>query len=112
VPNFLWVHRKQLQNALAWLKVNNPLYVDITISGERLDGICEEGVPDKILNTMRHSDDIEELEWERAGYVPEDGDLEDASGTEDIEHHVQGNFPSVQYVYLQLTIEYRFHNNQ
>ena len=95
-----------------WLKVNNPLYADITISEERLDGICEEGVPDKILNTMRHSDDIEELERERAGYVPEDGDLEDASETEDIHHRVRGKFLSIQHVYLQLNIEYRFHNNR
>jgi hypothetical protein len=86
MPGFLWVRRQRVRDALLWLKANNPLYADIVISEERLDELMENGVPDEILNTMRHSDDIEELERERAGYVPEDDEFQSqgvdyASGT-------------------------------
>ena len=77
MPGFLWVRRQRVHKALVWLKANNLAYANIDISDERLAEITENGVPDEILNTMRRSDDIEELERERAGYVPEDDELED-----------------------------------
>jgi len=39
-----------------------------------LEQLTENGVPNEILATMRHSDDVHELEQERAGYVPDDDD--------------------------------------
>jgi hypothetical protein len=72
LPGFLWVCRKQVQDALVWLKANNPLYADIVISFERLEQIMKNGIPYEVLHAIRHSDDIDELERERAGYVPED----------------------------------------
>jgi hypothetical protein len=82
MPGFLWVHRQRVREALIWLKVNNPVYADITISDERLEQLTENGVPNKILATMRHSDDVHELEQERAGYVPDDDNV--ASAEEEV----------------------------
>jgi hypothetical protein len=90
MPGFLWVRRHRVWAALTWLQANNPLYTDIVISDERLDAIARNGIPEEILNATRYSDNIEELERERAGYVPEDDEYPDelhvSSGTE----HVSG----------------------
>jgi hypothetical protein len=64
LPGFLWVRRGRVRATLIWLKANNPLYADIIISDQHLDEIMENGVPNKRLNIMRHSEDIEELEQE------------------------------------------------
>jgi hypothetical protein len=80
MPGFLWVRRERVREALVWLRANNPLYKDIDISAERLLDLNENGVPDEILGGMRRSDDIEELERERAGYVPEDDDIVTGGG--------------------------------
>jgi hypothetical protein len=72
LPGFLWLRRKHVQDALVWLKANNPLYADIVISFERLEQIMENGIPHEVLHAIWHSDDINKLECERAGYVPED----------------------------------------
>jgi len=76
MPNFLWVRRDYVRQALIWLKANNPVYANIVLSEDRLDELGENSVPDEILGAVRHSDNIEELERERAGYVPEDGDVD------------------------------------
>ena len=73
---FLRVRRKVVRDALVWLKEHNPLYTNIVISDERLGSISQNGIPDEILNSMRYSDDVHELERERAGYVPDDFDEE------------------------------------
>jgi hypothetical protein len=54
------------------------------ISDDRLDQILEDGIPNKILAAMRYSDDTEEVDRERAGYVPDDEqhDETDDSGDE------------------------------
>jgi len=75
-PGFLRIRRQRVRNALLWLKENNPLYTDIIISEERLEQVVEDGVPDEILCGMRYCDDIEAVDRERAGYVPEDDDFE------------------------------------
>ena len=42
------------------------------ISDDRLDEIPEDGIPNEILAAMRYSDDTEEVDRERTGYVPDD----------------------------------------
>jgi len=88
MPGFLWVRRHRVRAALSWLQNNNPLYTDIIISDERLQAIARDGIPVEILNATRYSDDIEELERERAGYVPEDDEFEDESHSSDRMEHV------------------------
>src|SRR5882762_4114279 len=79
MPGFLHVRRERVQKALVWLAANNPFYANGVISDERLHAILEDGVPDKILEATRYSDDTEEVDRERAGYVPEDDDQSDGS---------------------------------
>ena len=72
MPGFLHTRRARVRNALVWLIKNNPFYADIVISDDRLDEIPEDGIPNEILAAMRYSDDTEEVDRERAGYVPDD----------------------------------------
>lgn len=78
-PNTFQVRRRKVRDALRWLKNNNPLYHNITISDERLSQLPEEDIPEEITLTAKFSDDMERLEEERAGYVPED-DAADLQG--------------------------------
>jgi hypothetical protein len=48
------VRRWRVYEALLWLKANNPLYVDIEISNERLVQLPEDGVPEEILAIVGH----------------------------------------------------------
>jgi len=75
LPGFLHVRKHRVRDALIWLRRNNPLYANITIAEERLQELMEDGIPDEILAAMRYSDDVDELERERAGYVPKDIDF-------------------------------------
>src|SRR5882762_8731438 len=75
LPGFLHVRKHRVRDALIWLRKKNPLYANITIAEERLQELMEDGIPDEILAAMRYSDDVDELEQECAGYVPEDIDL-------------------------------------
>jgi len=90
MPGFLWVRRSRIRNALCWLQSNNPLYVDIIISEERLDAIASNGIPVEILNATRYSDNVEEVERERAGYVPEDDEYDDESHVSSGMEHISG----------------------
>lgn len=80
MPGFLHVRRSRLREALIWLKANNPLYADIEICEETLVQFPEDEIPDEILETTRYSDDMMQLERERAGYVVEDDDEEVLKG--------------------------------
>jgi hypothetical protein len=75
---------------LSWLQNHNPLYADIMISDERLDAIARNSIPVEILNATRYSDNIEELERERAGYVPEDDEYADKLHPSTGAEHVSG----------------------
>jgi len=63
------------------------LYKKIIICEKRLEEFVQDGIPTEILSTMRYSDDIEAVDRERAGYVPDDEDfydqeyVRDAAGT-------------------------------
>lgn len=77
MPDTFRVRRWRVREALIWLKRNNPLYADIMISEERLAELPEDGVPDEIVVTAKHSSDVASLEREREGYVPEYDSEED-----------------------------------
>lgn len=79
MPHMFRVRRWRVHEALLWLKANNPLYQDIEISQERLDALPENGIPEEIMSNARHSDDIETVREEHAGYVPIDA-MEEAQG--------------------------------
>ncbi|KAH7930556.1 hypothetical protein BV22DRAFT_1000478 [Leucogyrophana mollusca] len=64
------VRRRVVYEALIWLKKNNPIFADIEISGERLNGLPEDDVPDEITSVM-HQEMAEGVNQEGEGYVPE-----------------------------------------
>ena len=72
MPAFLRVNRTRVRVALEWLKENNHLYENITISAERLESLPVDGVPDKISSLAKYSDDKRLLAEEMDGYVPND----------------------------------------
>ncbi|KAF8065993.1 hypothetical protein FPV67DRAFT_1418131, partial [Lyophyllum atratum] len=77
LPGMLRVRRHHVHNALRFLKVNNPIYHEIEISGDRL--LPENAVPVEILAGLRYSADTNALAREHAGYVPQD-DVEEGAG--------------------------------
>ena len=81
MPGFLRIRRARVRAALMWLKLHNPLYSNVEISDETLNQYPEDGIPREILSIVKYSDDLERLDAERAGYVVEDDDEEDAMGT-------------------------------
>lgn len=89
MPGFLHARRYRVHKALTWLRDHNLLWSNIIISDQRLLQIGADGVPEEILMGTRYSDDIELLEQERSGYVPEEEEPEtkedeigyDAGGT-------------------------------
>lgn len=72
MPEMFRVRRRRVKEALLWLKTNNPLYVDITISEENLDALPDDGVPPEIMLVVKYSGDVMAAEREGAGYVPDD----------------------------------------
>ncbi|KAF8258487.1 hypothetical protein EI94DRAFT_1621854 [Lactarius quietus] len=72
MPGFLRVNRTRVRVALEWLKENNPLYRNITISAERLEVLPVNDVPEEILSLAKYSDDTRLLAEETDGYVPSD----------------------------------------
>ena len=80
LPGFMHVRQKRVSDALTWLKANNPIYSEITISEERLSQILEDGIPIEILDIMCYSDNVDALEREQAGYVPEDREFAEEGG--------------------------------
>ena len=72
MPGFLRVNRNRVQNALQWLKENNPIYRDIVISTDHLNDLPVDGVPHEIMSLAKHSFNSTLLAAESEGYVPED----------------------------------------
>lgn len=58
--------------ALEWLKENNHLYENITISAERLESLPVDSVPEEISSLVKYSDDTRLLAEEMDGYIPND----------------------------------------
>jgi hypothetical protein len=59
-----------VQRALEWLKENNPLFANITISASRLAELPENNVPYELRATAKLSTDVNKLYAEQEGYVP------------------------------------------
>lgn len=79
LPGIFRVRRWKIREALRWLKANNPLYADITISEERLNELPEDGIPEEILLTVKYSSDTNSLNREGEGYVPEEDENEEGT---------------------------------
>lgn len=76
-PDAFKVRRLRVQKALEWLKNNNPLFANITISASRLKELPENDVPYELRVTAKLSTDVATLHAEHEGYVPPQEDQED-----------------------------------
>ena len=70
LPDIFRVRRTRVRRALEWLKDNNPLFSNITISTSRLEELPEDDVPYEIRTTTKLSTDVDQLHAEHEGYVP------------------------------------------
>ncbi|KIK23468.1 hypothetical protein PISMIDRAFT_100334, partial [Pisolithus microcarpus 441] len=69
------VRHHAVQEALQWLKINNPKYYGaIEISSERLQSLPEDDVPVEISSVIRQSDNVSIIDQESEGYVPVDNE--------------------------------------
>lgn len=59
-----------MKAALVWLKANNRLYENITISEENLGQLPVDGVPEELLLSAKYTTDIDLVCEEKDGYVP------------------------------------------
>lgn len=75
MPGFLHIKQAQIRDALKWLKNNNPLWANIIISDDMLVLHSEEDcVPEEIKVMTKYSDNLEDVDRERSGYVVDDDD--------------------------------------
>ena len=81
MPAMFRVRRWRVREALKWLKANNPLYSDIEISERTLMELPDDGVPDELMMTAKHSTDLKALERESENYVPTDAADEGSEGS-------------------------------
>jgi len=70
LPDMFRVRRTRVKRALEWLKENNPLFANITISASRLAQLPDDDVPDELMSTAKISTDVSMLYAEQDGYVP------------------------------------------
>jgi uncharacterized protein DUF6570 len=70
LPDMFRVRRTRVKSALEWLKENNPLFANITISALRLAELPDDDVPYELMSTAKHSTDENALYAEHDGYVP------------------------------------------
>jgi hypothetical protein len=74
LPNMFKVRRARVRGALEWLKHNNPLFENISISELRLAQLPEDDVPYELWATTKLSTDVNMLYAEQDGYVPSQED--------------------------------------
>ena len=79
LPDMFKVRRARVRTALEWLKENNPLYANITISPSRLAELPENDVPFEFRVTAKCSSDTSTLYAEHDGYVPSQDVIEEES---------------------------------
>ncbi|TFK69980.1 hypothetical protein BDN72DRAFT_870513 [Pluteus cervinus] len=72
LPKMLHIRRKRVHDALLWLKRHNHIYSEINISLANLNELPEDGPPVELTSAIHVSEDIELLEDEHEGYVPEE----------------------------------------
>jgi hypothetical protein len=98
LPRFLTVSRERVKQALIFLKRENPLYSDISISDLHLDLLPSDvDVPSQLLSVVKHSSDTNMLDQEHEGYVVEDDDDEIDSGDGQLHYCLSASF-SLQLV--------------
>ena len=83
------VRRDCVRDALRWLIEHNPLYAESQISEDRLLELPDNGIPSEILESAHYSDDVDQLERSRAGYVNDDDDV---VGDSEVHYCVAGIF--------------------
>ena len=76
-PNMLHARHRNIRKALEWLKTNNPLYQNVTISEANFLLIPE----NEIQIVKRHSTDVDGVLREHEGYVPEEPYGQDEEGS-------------------------------
>ena len=69
--NILTVRKKKIAEALHWLKQNNSLYRNVQINQSTINKLPDDEVPDCLWMTMKVSSNVEAVENERAGYIPD-----------------------------------------
>src|SRR5436305_263546 len=74
---YLEVRREVVRQALFGLKRDNPVYRDVEIDEELLNGWAESFIPKELTNSMIVIDDVEGEGEEYQGYVTEADDAED-----------------------------------
>ena len=79
LPDMFKVRRGRVRRALEWLKENNPLFANITISESRLADLPENDVPYELQATTKLSTDVSSLYAEQDGYVPVQETCNDSS---------------------------------
>ena len=85
LPDMFKVRRTRVKSALEWLKGNNPLFSNITISASRLAALPENDVLYELRATMKLSSDMTTVYAEQEGYVPsQDPDDTDSEGGKDL----------------------------
>lgn len=79
LPKFLNVSRQRVQQALTFLKNNNPLYERIRISDNNLSLLLDDAVPLQLSSVVRELKNSSVIDQEQGGYVPDEEDDEDNS---------------------------------
>ena len=72
-----------MYDALIWLKANNKIYLDITISDKCLLQLPEDGIPCEIMTVIHHEENGNLAIQERATYVP--GEVDDHMNVENLQ---------------------------
>ena len=91
--------------ALIWLQKNNPIYMDIQIDSDRLNGLPEDDIPEDLLLIICREDDDKIVEkkresyvcdnWERNGEGPADEGDDEHDGQK-LNDAVDGKSPNAQ----------------
>ncbi|CAF4728711.1 unnamed protein product, partial [Rotaria sp. Silwood2] len=71
LKNVLTVRKKNVFEALQWLKQNKPLYRNVTINQSIINKLLDDDVPECLWATMEISTNLEAAENERASYIPD-----------------------------------------
>ncbi|CAK5284216.1 unnamed protein product [Mycena citricolor] len=75
------VRRKNVFDALSWLKQNNPKYYgSISIDASRIAALPEDDVPPEILSIVRQTEDVDAVNRESDSYVRDHHSDEQANG--------------------------------
>ncbi|CAF1486450.1 unnamed protein product [Adineta ricciae] len=81
VKSILTVRKKNVLNALQWLRQNNPLYRNIIVNSSNMNQLPDDDIPECLWATMEISNNIELADQERANYIPDP--LQDAQKSMD-----------------------------